>query len=161
MRTTRRYSGWLTLLMVLGYLVSTAVIGASRSEIPFPTVLLTSLFGSLTWLLPWVAVIGIVGFFGSWALLQVGAQAVAISWWRGGLVAMTTAVLISLGHFALNTGIDHIASVGYTENGEALEAVARAAQSLLFVALSTLFGIVLCMFRHRSRNDAQAASVGL
>lgn len=156
--TTRRFSGWLTLLMVLGYVISNATIGAFRSEIPFPVALLTNLFASITWLLPWVAVVAIVGFFSSWALLQIDRQSRVISWWRSGVVALTAAVLVTFVHFALNTWIDNIASVGYTEDGELLEAAARAAQSALFVVLSTLSGIVLSRFRRLTRTVDQVAS---
>lgn len=156
--TTRRFSGWLTLLMVLSYVISNATIGASRSEIAFPTVLLTNLFASITWLLPWVAVVGIVGFFSSWALLQIGRRIRVISWWRSALVALIAAALISVVHFALNAWIDNMASVGYTENGEALEAASRAAHSALFVVLSTLSGIVLSRFRRLTRTEGQATA---
>lgn len=149
---TRRFAGWLVLLMVLGFILSNAVVNAYRSGLPLLPTLLANVLVSLTWMLPWVAIIIVIGFLAAWGALQLGTHRPGvIEWWRGGLAAFVAAVLVATAHFGLNSGLDLLLSVQYTGDGQATEALTRMLVAIVFVILSTAAGIVLSLSRRTSR----------
>jgi hypothetical protein len=151
---TRRFAGWLTLLMVLGFVISNAVVNAYRSELPLLSTLLTNALASLTWLLPWVAIVAVIGFLVAWGALQIGTHRTGkIEWWRGGLAAFVAAAVVAMAHLGLNSWIDQLVSVQYTGDGQETEALTRMLVSVVFVIWSTTTGIVLSLFKRFPRRE--------
>lgn len=143
-RTTRRFAGSLSVLMIVGFILSNAIVNAARSGLPFGTTLLANVLASFTWLLPWVAIVAGIGFLAAWGVLQLGRHRRGmIEWWRGGLAAFAAAILATTAHFGLNSWIDAFASVSYTGGGRASEAMTRMLVGIVFVIWSSGAGIVL------------------
>ena len=138
--------------MALGFILSNAAVHSFRSDLPFAATLLTNLFASFTWLLPWVAIVAVIGFLAAWGALQIGTRrSETIRWWRGGLAAFLAAIVIVLAHFGLNSGIDQLVSVQHAGDGRATEAMTRMLVGVVFVFWSTAAGVVLSLSRRTSR----------
>ena len=157
---SRRFAGWLTLLMLLAFLVSNAIVGAVQSTLPFPTTLLNNLL-AVGWLLPWLVITAVVGFFTSWALLQLGRhRSRTIAWWHGGLVALTAAIVVAAGLVTFDQLVTQVASVSWTGDGASQQAVMTSLRNAVFVALSAVAGVVVASLqraRSSPEGDAQRA----
>ncbi|MDR7113742.1 hypothetical protein J2X03_003642 [Microbacterium trichothecenolyticum] len=144
---SRRFAGWLALLMPLALLVSNAIVGAVQSDLPLPTTLLNNLL-AIAWQFPWLVLTAVIGFFGTWALLQIGRQRFdKITRLRGGLLALAAAVVAAAAMTAFDQLVYQAASVSWTGDGASQQELMTATRNAIFVALSAVAGVVVAGLR--------------
>jgi len=124
-------------------LLSNAIVGAVQSELPFPTTLLNNLL-AIAWLLPWLVMTAAIGFFVSWALLQIAPRrSDRIVWWRGGLTAVAAALVAATALTAFDQLVYQAASVTWTGDGAHQQALTTFLRNALFIGMSAIAGVIV------------------